>query len=188
MKTLKWAAKISPNKLVMLYKNYIASNVDEADVDNVGLGLYLRCRDIILILNRTCSCPECGMEIHIQDGLNRCANPDCEFMITKEEYQKSWRHTDLWCGKALPCFEEFYLEYPRAKGINQKMILIDTLIHSFHWDLKANLPNRAAGNNLIEGSLKQVVAILDDLSGIQPDNDIQFKQTAQDMWRRRKGY
>ena len=53
-------------------------------------------------------------------------------------------------------------------------------------DAKLNLPNRAAGDNLIEGSLSEVVALLDSLSGIQPDNDAVFRKTSQLMWKRRR--
>ena len=44
------------------------------------------------------------------------------------------------------------------------MIAVDQLIHAFHWDVKLQLPNRPAGNNLIEGSLEQVIGLLDRLS------------------------
>ena len=64
---------------------------------------------------------------------------------------------------------------------------IDTLIHSFHIDAKSGLPNRASGNNLIEGSLRDVVRFLDGLSGVQPENDLRFHDTADLMWRRRTG-
>jgi hypothetical protein len=41
---------------------------------------------------------------------------------------------------------------------------------------RLNLPNRAVGNNLIDGCLADVVTLLDSLSGIQPDNDAVFKK------------
>jgi len=44
------------------------------------------------------------------------------------------------------------------------MLAIDQLIHAFHWDFKLHLPNRPAANNLIEGSLEQVIDLLDRLS------------------------
>ena len=77
-------------------------------------------------------------------------------------------------------------DYPLCKSIDEKMIAIDTLIHSFHMDMKLNLPNRAAGNNLIEGSFKSVMDALNKLSGVQPQNDIVFSQTSEIMWKRRR--
>lgn len=69
-----------------------------------------------------------------------------------------------------------------CKTANEKVIMIDTLIHSFHIDAKGTI-NRASGNNLIEGSLSQVMTLLDELSGIQPDNDVIFAENAKIMWK-----
>ena len=44
------------------------------------------------------------------------------------------------------------------------MILIDNLIHSFHIQAKTQLPIKTASYNLIEGNMKQIVKMLDDLS------------------------
>ena len=57
---------------------------------------------------------------------------------------------------------------PRPPGLRAKMMLIDQLLHAFHWDLQAGAPNRLAANNLIEGSHGQVLALLDELSGHLP--------------------
>jgi hypothetical protein len=187
MKSIKWTSKINPYKLVSLYQKYMENQADVADVDNVGIWLLLRVKDILLISECKCVCPECNDEFKVQNEITNCPNSNCQFSITREQYHTSWQHKDLWCGKALPSFTLYFQRYPCAKDINEKMILIDTLIHSFHIDLKLNLPNRSAGNNLIEGSLKQVVEILDNLSGIQPDNDLVYKDTVQKMWNRRRG-
>jgi hypothetical protein len=44
------------------------------------------------------------------------------------------------------------------------MLLIDRLIHGFHWYLKTGGPTRPVAVNLIEGRLSDVVAFLDRLS------------------------
>ena len=44
------------------------------------------------------------------------------------------------------------------------MILIDQLIHAFHQGIREGMPHRAAANNLIEGSHREVVAFLDRLA------------------------
>jgi hypothetical protein len=47
----------------------------------------------------------------------------------------------------------------------QKMLLIDQLIHDWHWQTRAEHQlGRPVGVNLIEGSRKQVLALLEDLS------------------------
>ena len=186
MVKIKWSPKIHPQKLVSLYQRFMDNQVDEAEVDDVGLWLFLRVRDILLIADHKLLCPQCGQEFTVTQDMAICPNPSCTFSITEEQYHLSWRHKELFCGNALPCFQQYYERYPMARGINEKMIAIDTLIHGFHYDLKVNLPNRAAANNLIEGSLKQVVDILDRLSGVQPENDGVFRATVQTMWDRRR--
>jgi len=216
---IKWSSKIHPQKLVTLYQRYMDNQVDEAEVDDVGLWLFLRVRDILLIADHQLICPLCSKVFAVPPdstptrkpeqtlgqkyeqphdqmqaqsdaqtlGQTKCPNPVCSFRISWQEYHLSWRHKELWVGKAGPCFQQYFERYPQARGINEKMIAIDTLIHSFHIDLKANLPNRTAANNLIEGNIKQVVDILDRLSGIQPENDVIFRETVQQMWERRRG-
>ena len=57
------------------------------------------------------------------------------------------------------------------------------MIHSFHWDAKAEAPVRAVGNNLIEGKHWDVVAFLDRLSlGTQTQPDA---ETVKQKWRRK---
>ncbi len=185
---VKWSPKIDPQRVVSLYRRYVKEQAEMADVDDVGIGLYLRVKSILLVADSKCLCPECGREFQVSllDAETTCPEPGCLFSITKDTYLASWRHRDLWRGKALPAFEVFYERYPLAMTLDEKMILIDTLIHSFHFDLVQNLPNRSVANNLLEGSLKQVVDILDGLSGIQPENDRVFKETVATMWRRRQ--
>ena len=44
-------------------------------------------------------------------------------------------------------------------------MLIDHLIHGFHWYYKTNGPTRPVAVNLIEGTMGEVVAFLDRLTG-----------------------
>lgn len=62
------------------------------------------------------------------------------------------------CGaNALPAFEAFYDRYSPKLPYKEKMVMIDRLIHSFHWSFKEDQPLRSAANNLIEGSHNQVI-------------------------------
>ncbi len=180
----RWSPKISLDKLHILYTRYMQGTADPALVDDIGLGLLLRCEDICLIAAKKCRCSACGQVFDVADTGGKCA---CGFAVSWEEYHNSWKKRELWCGGALPCFEKYLADYPRCCGMDEKMIAIDTLIHSFHLDIKSYLPNRAAANNLLEGSLSTVMAALDNLSGIQPENDARFAVQAERMWKRRRG-
>jgi hypothetical protein len=90
-------------------------------------------------------------------------------------------------GKAGPAFETYVQRFPRAATPQERMFAIDRLIHAFHWDLVARLPNRPAANNLIEGSLEQVIGLLDQLSfGDDAQAKRQWHETIAVMWKRRR--
>ena len=184
---IKWAAKIQPQLLKRFYNMSASGIIDEDLVDDVGIRLYLRCDAMMMIAQKSLYCPECKSKIVIagEQGELKCNN--CGFTFTIEEYRASFTHRELLLGNAAPYFEKYYNEYLNCKTADEKIIMIDTLIHSFHIDMKTGAVNRVAGNNLIEGSHAQVVSLLDELSGIQPDNDAVFAETAGIMLKRRKG-
>jgi len=59
-------------------------------------------------------------------------------------------------------FEIFHRKFPQAPTPNAKMLLIDQLIHAFHTGLTEL--GRPVAANLIQGSLKEVIHFLYDLS------------------------
>ncbi len=68
------------------------------------------------------------------------------------------------------------------------MVAIDTLIHAFHWDMKFHLPGRPVANNLIEGSLEQVVDLLDRLTfGKDSQAIAEWRSQIEILWNRRRG-
>jgi len=185
---IKWAAKVHPNLLRRFYKMSESGVIDDELIDDVGLRLYLRCESIMMTAQASFYCPECKNKIIIDETIDKnhersCNN--CNFMFTAAEFYESYRHRELLPGNAGIYFEKYYNEYLKCRTPNEKIIMIDTLIHSFHIDIKRGAINRAAGNNLIEGSHEQVVKLLNELSGIQPENDVVFAETAELMWRRR---
>ena len=184
---IKWAAKIQPILLKKIYNMSASGVIDEELIDDVGIRLYLRCEAMVMISQKSLYCPECNNKIVITDEQGELACNNCNFAFTLAEYRESFTHRELLLGNAAPYFEKYYNEYLKCKTANEKIIMIDTLIHSFHIDIKTGAINRIAGNNLIEGSHDQVVGLLDELSGIQPDNDAVFSETAAVMLKRRKG-
>lgn len=56
----------------------------------------------------------------------------------------------------------YHSSFPRAAAPENKMVLIDQLIHAFHTGLTE--PGRPVGANLIAGSLKAVILFLDGLT------------------------
>ena len=112
--------------------------------------------------------------------------------MTGRQYRESFQYDQLGAGNALPAFQTFVERYPGTTAPRERMLLIDQLIHAFHWSIKYSVPHRAAANNLIEGNHKQVIAFLDSLAyGDQSTPGTQetraaWRNTAEEMQRFRQ--
>ena len=186
---IKWAAKIQPGILKKFYAMCKSGVIDNELVDDVGLRLYKRCEAILMVAQGAFYCPDCANKISVDLNASRnqeCGCNNCGFIYTAAEFHESYRRRELLQDDAYTYFGKYYSEYMNCTTNDEKIIMIDTLIHLFYVETKTGAINRAVGNNLIEGSLKQVVALLHELSGIQPESDIIFAKTANLMWRRRR--
>jgi len=100
-------------------------------------------------------CPDCGTVFELsrpeQNATVPCPGAGCAWQTSRTEYAASWSKKRIWCGKALEAFEEYHDQYPRARTYREKILLIDRLIHRFHWDLKAGMPNRSAAKQPARG-------------------------------------
>ena len=157
---------------------------------DVGFSLWLRCKSIVMVTLFQVECPRCRQifDVGRMEGTEpiECSTPGCGWQVTGEQYHYS--HRDLLGSKAFAAFQTYVEDHPCARSSAARMFCIDRLIHAFHWDLKENAPNRSVGNNLIEGSHIQVVALLDKLSfgesGIDKEH---WRETVDTMMRRRRG-
>jgi hypothetical protein len=195
MEKIRWAPKVRQEKLWKLYQSDAQGILDEDLLNQVGFALLARCGSIFMITEGKVTCPRCGTIFLVRPPLTRgspepilCPSEGCGWLVTGEEYDLSIRHRELHIGKAGAAFAAYLDAYPRAKTPQERMLAIDQLIHAFHWDTKAKLPNRPAGNNLIEGSLPQVIDLLDRLSfGNDPQAQEKWHMTLDDMNKRRRG-
>lgn len=185
MSKFVWAKKVPRELIRRLYESDAAAIPDEELADEVGWALYTRCDAIVNVtecyeLGRL-RCPECWRELTLTDEHFICG---CGFGADWDEFRRSYRAKQLYGANALPFFKRYLSEFPRAESFGEKLIAIDTLIHSFHvlhsYRLGDTSPDpydennrlgRPAAANLIEGSLSEVVRFLDELSersGIEP--------------------
>jgi hypothetical protein len=77
----------------------------------------------------------------------------------------------------MDAFLAFYRRYPQARTYQEKMRLIDQLIHSFHVDEKTGTPTKSVASKLFEGNKKAVVQFLDDLSALDPGAKREWRLT-----------
>jgi hypothetical protein len=166
---IRWAPKVKQEKIWSLYQQDARGIMDEELIDEVGWALYSRCQSILWVTDRNrVSCPRCHQVIVCpserwsRDVPIVC--PRCAWQATFGQWRDSWRHRDLHGGNAMPAFRSFVEQWERANSPRERMLLIDRLIHAFHWSLRQNQPFGPAGRNLIEGKYDEVVAFLDRLT------------------------
>ena len=188
---IAWSPRIRPALIKRLYDSDALGLQDDELCNDVGFRLYLRCQTVLMVSRNEVTCPRCDTIFKVdtsgKDATTLCPTPDCGWQITSSEYHQSWSKKRIWGANALPAFEEFYSRFSSALPYRDKMVLIDQLIHSFHWSLHQNLPARSTANNLIEGEHDQVIEFLDKLTGLDSDRKAQWRETMQQMMQRRKG-
>ncbi len=196
MEQISWSPKIRQAKIWRLYQNDALGAVDEELVEDVGYGLLHRCRSVWLVTHCKVECPRCGVVVTLGDpatwkmqpGSQTCPTPDCGWETTAEQWHASWKHRDLLGTAAMQAVETYLRDYPLAETSEVRMVCIDQLIHAFHISLRTGKNSRSFANNLIEGSHKQVVALLDRLSarpgGVDKE---QWRTEVTGMFRRRWG-
>ena len=147
-------------------------------IDDVGMTLYMRCRDILNIhrakSERQVTCPRCAATgrttlidaSDLRGKAMRC--PACDWSMTWYAYRRTFHRKQLNPGGAVAFFHEFVRKFETPKTPKEKMLAIDRVIHEFHYSSKAepDRPTRAAGVNLISGRLDDVVTFLNELSGL----------------------
>jgi hypothetical protein len=166
-----WAAKVSRAKIHLLYESDAQGITDLVLIDEVGWALWERCDSILTVTaahNGRVLCPVCGTVIErenpwLADEIVECAK--CDWQILWATYHQSYRGKQLFGANAVDIFEAYHKDFPRTQAANEKMFLIDQLIHAFHIGLREI--GRPVAANLIAGSLKDVVHFLDTLTSAE---------------------
>ncbi len=91
----------------------------------------------------------------------RCSG--CGWGLTWDEYFRSYRKKHLLAGGMETYFREFLSAWPVAKTYGEKVVLIDTLIHRFHWELEGE-PGGPGAVGLIGGTRNEILAFLNELT------------------------
>lgn len=165
---IRWAPRVKQSQIQRLYESDAQGMRDDALLDEVGWALRERCLsfiDAVEALHGRARCHACGEIIphgSRPDETLRCAS--CGWEIAWRDYHKSFQHKQLSGAEpVLALFRLFIERFPRARAPQEKMLLIDQLIHGFHQSLTGD-PTRTTGVNLIEGRYYEVVEFLDRLT------------------------
>ena len=162
-----WAGRVPRRKIAELYKKDALGIRDEDLIDEVGIGLLVRIREIFRARDANSGlarCPLCRRGIvHNFDKafLLRCES--CNWELAWSEYQKSFQGKHLIASGMTAFLKEYVQKYSVARSPQEKMILIDTLIHRYHWELEGGLTGPGA-RDLIGGKPQDVIDFLNQLS------------------------
>jgi hypothetical protein len=165
----EWAPRISQEKIYRFYENDAQGIYDEELIDEVGFGLWSRCQSFIeaceAVKGRV-RCPSCGNIVtHTRQKGEILHCTHCAWELSWDDYFHTIQHRQLsGAERVIALFQEYVEKFPQARGVREKVLLIDRLIHGFHWYYKDNTPTRPVAINLIQGRLSEVIAFLDSLS------------------------
>jgi hypothetical protein len=182
-----WAPRLSKVQIQRLYQSCGRDLLDEELVDDVGFSLYSRCISMLKVseaIRGKPPCPVCETTAQLdQESIPfvRCAN--CGWMCPWDQYQKTYQRKGLSAGGLEPFVKDFVHRFPATHSHRERMLLIDRLIHRFHWESDDVDDGRPGATSLIEGKMKDVMAFLDRLSygdDIPPD----IERTREE-WRRK---
>ncbi len=170
---IRWAPRVSQQAIRGLYRTDATGIVDDDQIDAVGIALYARCDSILKVTEAyrgRIACGRCDNVIVIEDGAhwaNRAkpfACPACGWAATWAAYMATCQKKQLHSGSAEKVFVEFVRRYPFAKTPRERMLAIDRLLHEFHEHYQFG-DTRPAASNVIEGNVRQVLQLLDELAG-----------------------
>ncbi len=161
----RWPAKLDISKLNKLYQKDAKGIQDETLADDIGLTLYMRClygkEDMQRMENNIIRCHGCGAEIKGETDFRQCS---CGLQYSYKEYRRSFRRNNMPTGAAAQIFNSYVQNWTRAKTYNEKILLIDSLLHAFHLSLVSGTVHRPVAMNFIDGSRENVEQIIKKLS------------------------
>ncbi|MCL2742031.1 MAG: hypothetical protein FWE70_08025 [Oscillospiraceae bacterium] len=172
MGELKWARRVSREKIKSLYESDAKGIRDDDLIDEVGYALYARA-DSFIKANRAheegiAECPDCGEDTPVtEDGYFACA---CGWRLSAKDHHATYKGKQLVGCAVVPFAERFISDWEKAKGgYPEKMRAIDYLIHTFHHELTGQT-TRPAAVNFIEGRLTTIIDFIFELAyGYGPD-------------------
>jgi len=163
-----WAHRLRKSQIERLYKSCAKGYMDEDLIDDVGFSLYARCTSMLQVMEAMRGrppCPSCGATAQLDEGPTAFARcPDCGWMCPWKVYQKTYQRKGLFAGGMESFVRDFVRRFAATRSHRDRLVLIDTLIHRFHWESGDSAGGRPGAVSLIEGKMKDIMAFLDRLS------------------------
>jgi len=172
----QWARQVTREQVSKLYSLNAMGIYDDELVDEVAYAMLARAESIMKVTKAhgegILECPVCSSEIRCDGKRYICG---CGWNTTCSELHKTYKKKQLVGGAALPIIDAAFKSFPAMGTYTDKMLWIDSLIHTFHGEIdarqeKTGLAYRPVARNFIAGSLAEVVELIFSLAyGDSPD-------------------
>ena len=167
-----WAGKVSRRDIQRLYDSDTRGLLDEDLLNQVLVAIFVRVNDMFEVQEaqkrgrvRCRSCKTYLSQPFVMGGPNK-NNPlvctQCGWETTCGEFYASYTGKDMLPGSRTELFHEFLERFPAAQSPQEKMLLIDWLIHAFH--VQSGVSSRLVAMNVIQGSRDQLIELLTKLA------------------------
>ena len=170
-----WASKVQRQDIISLYARDAEGIYDEDLINEVGFGLLAKCEESLTAGNwhKQLCCPNCRTTLDevpcaqkYPDRPTSCAYqcPACGWEGGYKQYVDALRRNTSIVLRApcglLPTIRKFVDEFPVARTPQERMVMIDTLLHGYHGMSRA----KPGTGTFIEGTTEEVIALLDGIS------------------------
>jgi ribosomal protein L37AE/L43A len=164
----QWAPRVPQAQVRRLYENDARGIYDDELIDEVGYTLRARCQSFLAANEARqgrAICPRCDRKVPHSGAKEEVLHCDgCGWELTWGEYFETFQKKQLFGAEpVLQLFQEFVTRFPSAATPREKVLLIDRVIHGWHWYQKHG-HTRPVAVNLIGGKLPEVIAFLDRLT------------------------
>ncbi len=179
-----WAGKVARRTIQRLYESDAQGLLNEELLNNVLYLIFARVSDMFEVREAQqfgrVNCRGCGALVpepfemggHKKDKPLICTR--CGWQTTCGEFYESYTGKDLLPGSRADLFQEFLERFPTARSPQEKMLLLDWLVHAFH--VHSGVSGRLVAMNVIQGSREQLRELLATLAAGDA------RQTAKQAW------
>jgi len=180
----QWAGKVSRRDIRRLYESDAQGLLDRDLLDKVMFTIQARVSDMFEVRQAQTfgrvRCRACGslipelLRMRSTNKDNPLVCSGCGWRTTCGEFMASYTGKDMLPGSRKELFEEFLERFPSARLPEEKILLLDWLIHEFH--VQSGVSRRLVAMNIIQGSREQLVQLLSTLAAREGG------QTAKKTW------
>jgi len=167
-----WAKRVARRDIQRLYESDARGMLDQELLDQVHHTIRTRIQDMFEVREAQqygkVKCRSCGAAIPQPFWMGSGNKPtpliceQCGWETTCGEFYESYTGKDLLPGSRADLFQEFLDRSGAVNTPQEKMLLLDWLIHEFH--VHQGISGRLVAMNVIQGDRQQLVELLSNLA------------------------